>query len=73
MKGRHQTREDFQMKREVYELDPTGNPFLEVVLTEEGVVMDCYNGTTLVGTVAMTADEWYDWVVENDPMNRSNR
>lgn len=53
-----------------YQLDePDGTQMLEVVVTEEGVIMDCYRGAEHVGTIAMMADEWYDFVIVNDPMN----
>ncbi len=37
---------------------------LEVVVTDEGVVMDAYTdgGTFHIGTKAMTAEEWFEFI-----------
>lgn len=36
---------------------------LVVTVTEEGVIMDAYQGA-LLGTIGMMADEWFDYITE---------
>jgi len=52
-----------------YILDPEGKEVLEVVVTGEGVIMDCFRKDEHLGTIGMMADEWFDFVIVNDPMN----
>lgn len=53
----HKTlRRDDSIRRSVDLLD---GRLLEVIITDEGVILDAYVGDTLVGTVGMTFDEWH--------------
>jgi hypothetical protein len=48
---------------------------LNVKLTDEGVIMDAYDDdlNDLLGTMGMTYDEWFDFVIEHDPANKGVR
>ena len=37
---------------------------LQIVVTEEGIIMDHFIGNDEVSTVGMTFDEWTDWMQE---------
>lgn len=48
---------------------------LVVNITGEGIIMDCWaldaNGDGIhVGTRGMTFDEWFDFIIELDPLGR---
>lgn len=40
---------------------------LEVVVTHEGVIMDAYRNDEHIGTRGMTADEWFAFVIRDEP------
>lgn len=43
---------------------------LNVNVTDEGIILDAIdNDGEVIGTVGMTFDEWYDFVIQRDPLS----
>lgn len=48
-----------------------GGSSLNIKITGEGVIMDAFDNdlNEPLGSLAMTYDEWFDYIIDNDPAN----
>lgn len=61
------------MGEQAYFLDDDDKTSINFNLTEEGLVIDVFDGAgEPIYTEAMTAQEWFDWMVERDAQRQAN-